>query len=286
MHITLEDVAADYKLGPIRHADVLVHVQAVFRDKALTAVIGHTGSGKTSLLKVLTGLITPTQGRIRVGDIMVDAQDYSASHHKAIRKKMGLVFQYPETQLFAETVEKDIIFGPMNLGVPEQEAKEQARELAIKVGLDPKLLAASPFSLSNGQRRRVAIAGILAMKPDILMLDEPAAGLDPAGRKDILSLIMNWHREHQLTTILVTQDIDEAACYADEMIVMSEGTVVMQADTREVLSDPELLRAYNLESPRVRVLQEKIEYRAGIKLPRVCITIEELASALIEAGLV
>jgi len=177
MEIRIENVSADYQVGPIRNQDVLHDVDVNIQSGSFTAVIGYTGAGKSSLLKAMNGLLLPTQGSVKIGtDIIKPEKNKEAL--KSIRKRVGMVFQFPESQLFAETVEKDICFGPLNFGVPLEEAKTRTMEAIEQVGLPQEILDKSPFSLSGGQKRRVAIAGILVMKPDILVLDEPGAGLD------------------------------------------------------------------------------------------------------------
>lgn len=182
MQIELKDVSANYQIGPIRKPNVLNDVNLTIESGTFTALIGRTGAGKSSLLKTLNGLLLPTKGSVRIGETIIKPP-YSKEAIRIIRKQVGMVFQFPESQLFAETVEKDICFGPLNFGVPFKEAKEIAKKVITLVGLEPAILSKSPFSLSGGQKRRVAIAGILAMEPSVLILDEPGAGLDPQGKK-------------------------------------------------------------------------------------------------------
>ena len=196
-----------------------------------------------------------------------------------------MVFQFPESQLFAETVEKDICFGPLNFGVPLEKAKEITHIVLEQVGLKPDILTKSPFSLSGGQKRRVAIAGILAMEPDVLVLDEPGAGLDPAGKQEILSLISSFHRDKGLTTVLVTHDMDDVVTYADKVVVMDKGHVVYHDGVENVFADNEQLKRWHLDVPEARRFQLKLERETGIKLSRNCLTVDELADALIEVGL-
>ena len=181
MEIKFKDVSADYQIGPIRSERVLDSCNLTIKSGDFTAVIGHTGAGKSSLLKAMNGLLVPIKGSVKVGDTLIDVQHKKAA--KSISKRVGMVFQFPESQLFAETVEKDICFGPMNFGVPLESARKIAKDTLEQVGLNQSILSKSPFSLSGGQMRKVAIAGILAMKPDVLVLDEPGAGLDPLVKK-------------------------------------------------------------------------------------------------------
>lgn len=285
MHITFENVSVDFQIRPIRSPLVLHSVNLKIKSGALTAVVGHTGAGKSSLLKVMNGLLIPKEGRVLVGNHMIDFNT-NKKDLKKIRQKVGMVFQFPESQLFAETVEKDICFGPLNYGVPEKQSKEIARNAIKMVGLDNDILLKSPFSLSGGQKRRVAIAGVLAMEPDILILDEPGAGLDPQGKKEILALLKKWNQERGMTIVLVTHDMNDVALYAEDVIIMEKGRVAAHVETRYLFSDNNLLNRYFLDVPDVRRLQLRIEEKLGITLPHVCLSVEELADALIEGGYV
>lgn len=285
MQITFTGVTADYVIGPIRTPRVLDSIDLELPSNSLTAVIGHTGSGKSSLLKVMNGLLLPSEGEVKVGDITIH-QGKDKKALKSVRKKVGMVFQFPESQLFAETVEKDICFGPMNFGKSMEEAQKIAHEVIKLVGLEPEILSKSPFSLSGGQKRRVAIAGILAMEPEVLVLDEPGAGLDPKGKKEILGLLTLWHKEKKLTTVMVTHDMDDVAQYATNVLVMDHGKVVMNGSVREVFTDIEKLKEWNVDVPDVRKLQLSIEEEMGVCFSKTCLTVEELADELIEVGVV
>lgn len=285
MQIIFHDVSADYQLGPIRSKNVLQSVNLKIESGSFTALIGHTGAGKSSLLKAMNGLLMPVKGEIQIGNRVIKSGENKKSWNE-IRKRVGIVFQFPESQLFAETVEKDICFGPLNFGVPIEEAKEITRNVIKLVGLDPSILTKSPFSLSGGQKRRVAIAGILAMEPQVLILDEPGAGLDPQGKKEILSLIADWHHTKKLTTILVTHDMEDVVQFAEKVMVMHKGEVVMHDEVKKVFSDKKRLQSWNLEVPKARHFQLIIEKKKGIKLPGVCLTMEELAEGMIKVGLV
>ena len=285
MEIKFERVTADYQIGPIRSPRVLHSVNLALKSGSFTAEVGHIGAGKSSLLKAMNGLLIPTEGLIKIGDTLIEPGKNKKAL-KSIRKQVGMVFQFPESQLFAETVEKDICFGPLNFGIPLAEAKELAKNVIEQVGLNQSILEKSPFSLSGGQKRRVAIAGVLAMQPDVLVLDEPGAGLDPEGKKEILSLISSWNREQGLTTVLVTHDMDDVAHYADDVMVMEKGTVVMHDDVRRFFIDKEKLEQWHLDVPEARRFQLQIEQETGTRLPWICLTVEELAVALVEAGMV
>lgn len=285
MQIELKDVSANYQIGPIRKPNVLNDVNLTIESGTFTVLIGRTGAGKSSLLKTLNGLLLPTKGSVRIGETIIKPP-YSKEAIRIIRKQVGMVFQFPESQLFAETVEKDICFGPLNFGVPLKEAKEIAKKVITLVGLEPAILSKSPFSLSGGQKRRVAIAGILAMEPSVLVLDEPGAGLDPQGKSEIMSLISTWHQQEGLTTILVTHDMEDVALYAERVILMDQGKIIKYEKTETIFSDTDLLESWGLEMPQARRYQIKIEQETGIKLPRVCLTLDDLADALVAVGLV
>lgn len=280
----MEGVSADYVIGPIRSPFVLQSIDLQIESGSYSAIVGHTGAGKSSLLKTINGLLLPTAGKIEVGkDIIKQKNNKQAL--KNIRKKVGMVFQFPEAQLFAETVEKDICFGPLNFGVPLRQAQKIAKEVMQLVGLPLHLLNKSPHSLSGGQKRRVAIAGILAMEPEILVLDEPGAGLDPKGKNEIMRLIKSLHQERNLTTILVTHDMDDVVHYADKIIVMENGRIVRNGDLRSVFSDRLAIKKWHLDLPEAYQFQLEIEDRTGIELPQICFTVDELADALMEVGL-
>ncbi|MDL4840493.1 energy-coupling factor transporter ATPase [Aquibacillus rhizosphaerae] len=285
MQISFDSVTADYQIGPIRSPRVLDSIDLLLPAGSFTAVIGHTGSGKSSLLKAMNGLIIPYDGKVTIGQTTIKAGKNKKAL-RAIRQKVGMVFQFPESQLFAETVEKDICFGPLNFGVSLVEAKSIARVVLKQVGLEPSILSKSPLSLSGGQKRRVAIAGILAMQPDILVLDEPGAGLDPIGKREILQMITAWHKEKKLTTVIVTHDMDDVALYADDVVVMEHGQVVKHDKVRSFFTDVNQLNEWHVDVPQARSLQLQIEQETGIKLPGVCLTLPELADALIEVGIV
>ncbi|ADU29191.1 ABC transporter related protein [Evansella cellulosilytica DSM 2522] len=280
----LEHVTADYQLGPIRSFNVLQDVEMKVESGSFTAVIGKTGAGKSSLLKIMNGLLLPKQGKVTIGDAII-TPGKNKKALKSIRKRVGMVFQFPESQLFAETVEQDICFGPLNFGASKEEAKELARKVIKQVGLTADILSKSPFTLSGGQKRRIAIAGILAMEPDILVLDEPGAGLDPKGKLDILSSIASWHKEQGLTTLIVTHDMEDVAQFANNIVIMDKGTVVLHDAVRNVFSNKAIIDKWQLDVPEALKFQMKIEEKTGVKLPKVCLTIEELTESLIEAGL-
>ncbi|KZO00541.1 energy-coupling factor ABC transporter ATP-binding protein [Bacillus badius] len=282
MDIQLQEVEYRYAAGTPFERLAIQDVSFAIPAGAFLAVVGHTGSGKSTIIQHLNALLQPTKGQVVIGDRVI-AAGKKEKNLKSVRKKVGTVFQFPEHQLFEETVEKDICYGPVNFGVPEAEAKERARRLIGQVGLPEEVLQKSPFDLSGGQMRRVAIAGVLAMEPEVLVLDEPTAGLDPRGRKEIMEMFYTLHRERGLSTILVTHSMEDAALYADEMIIMHQGKVCKQGKPRELFSHPEELAAFGLSVPEVVRFQQSFEALSGITLEKTCLTIEELAEELARA---
>ncbi|MGD6818686.1 energy-coupling factor ABC transporter ATP-binding protein [Metabacillus sp. 113a] len=255
--------------------DIDMHIQS----GSYTAIIGHTGSGKSTLLLHLNGLLKPTSGSITLGERTIQANE-KAKKLQAVRKKVGIVFQFPEHQLFEETVEKDIMFGPMNFGMPEEEARVKARHMAKMVGLPEEVLERSPFDLSGGQMRRAAIAGVLAMEPEVIVLDEPTAGLDPRGRHDIMNMFYQLHMDKGLTTILVTHSMEDAAGYADELIVLHQGTVKLKGKPQEVFASSEKVREAGLRLPETVQFKHAVESKLGIQLEGNPLTMEETVRAI------
>lgn len=282
MDISFQQVGYSYAAGTPFEKRALFDVNGSIDSGSFTAVIGHTGSGKSTLLLHLNGLLKPTEGVVRVGEVNITSRTKS-KELKSIRKHVGIVFQFPEHQLFEETVEKDIMFGPMNFGVPADEARQRAHELIKLLGLPEDVAKKSPFDLSGGQMRRVAIAGVLAFKPSILILDEPTAGLDPKGRKEIMELFYTLHKEQNLTTILVTHSMEDAARYADKLLVMHEGRSVMAGTPEEVFGDVDKLNEYRLSLPRSVAFQRDVEKLFGKSIGKLALTEEQLASAIAEA---
>ncbi|WP_373850081.1 energy-coupling factor ABC transporter ATP-binding protein, partial [Jeotgalibaca porci] len=233
MDIILKDVGYSYGAGTPFESRALYDVDLAIPEGSYTALIGHTGSGKSTVTQHLNALLKPTTGTVTIGDRVIDNKTNN-KNLKFIRKKVGIVFQFPESQLFEETIAKDIAFGPMNFGVSEAEALELAKETLPLVGLDETFMDRSPFDLSGGQMRRVAIAGVLAMKPEVLILDEPTAGLDPAGRREIMTMFNKLHEEQGISIVLVTHQMDDVATYADHVIIMDKGTVVKMGPPAEI----------------------------------------------------
>lgn len=282
MDISLQQVGYLYAMNSPFEKRALIDVNATIASGSYTAIIGHTGSGKSTLLMHLNGLLKPSEGVVKIGNTTITAGTKTKGL-KDVRRHVGIVFQFPEHQLFEETVLKDIMFGPMNFGVSEEEAKRRAYELITLLGLPEDVAEKSPFDLSGGQMRRVAIAGVLAFKPSVLVLDEPTAGLDPRGRKEIMGLFKMLHEKEDLTTILVTHSMEDAARYADHLIIMSESTSVLAGSPEEVFSDHERLAKYRLGLPRSIKFQHDFEKMSGLTLPNLALTEEKLAKMIAQA---
>ena len=238
------------------------------------AIIGHTGSGKSTLIQHMNGLLKPSSGNIKVGDKVIKSDDKNRDLRE-IRQHVGLVFQFPEYQLFEETIERDIIFGPMNYGVSEEEAIRRAHDVIQMVGLDIEMLGRSPFNLSGGQMRRVAIAGILAMDPDILVLDEPTAGLDPRGQFEIMEMFYKLNKEYGKTIVLVTHDMDLVAKYAEEVIVMNKGVLTIKGTPKNVFKQVDLLRTCGITLPIPSQNYYKLLERLNVDVDNLPLTEEE-----------
>ena len=277
MSIVIEHLNYVYMQGGPYETKALDDVSLTIHDGEFIGLIGHTGSGKSTLVQHLNGLILPTSGKITV-----DGMDLAekGTDRRAIRRRVGLVFQYPENQLFEETVAKDIAFGPKNLGLGEEEIDRRVRTAMRRVALDyDKLAQRSVFELSGGQMRRVAIAGVLAMEPQTLVLDEPCAGLDPRGREEILGLISDLHRESGATIVMVSHSMDDVAALAERVIVMNHGKVAMDGTPREIFSRGEELRAIGLDVPQAVELAQKLREK-GFDVPEGIYKIEEVRAAV------
>ena len=277
MSIVIEHLNYVYMQGGPYETKALDDVSLTIHDGEFVGLIGHTGSGKSTLVQHLNGLILPTSGQITVDGM--DLADKNTDK-RAIRRRVGLVFQYLENQLFEETVAKDIAFGPKNLGLDEAEIDRRVRTAMRRVALDyDKLSQRSVFELSGGQMRRVAIAGVLAMEPQTLVLDEPCAGLDPKGREEILGLISDLHRESGATIVMVSHSMDDVAALAERVIVMNHGKVAMDGAPREVFSRGEELRAIGLDVPQAVELAQKLREK-GFDVPEGIYKIEEVRAAV------
>ena len=275
--IKAENVCYVYQIGMPFERQALKNINLEIDDGSLVAIIGHTGSGKSTLIQHFNALVKPTSGKIEIDGINVTSKDADL---KLVRRKVGIVFQYPEHQLFEETVYKDIAFGPKNMGLSVEEIDRRVRESAKMLGIKEKHLEKSPFDLSGGQKRRVAIAGVLAMRPSVLILDEPTAGLDPKGRDDILEIIKKLHEKNEkMIIIFVSHSMEDVAKTAEKVIVMNEGHVEMMGTVDEVFSKSKRLQEIGLDIPQITRLTNKLK-DAGYDLPDNIYTVEEAAEAI------
>ncbi|MFH6644787.1 energy-coupling factor transporter ATPase [Streptococcus suis] len=278
MGIDLQEVSYTYQAGTPFEGRALFGVDLEIVDGSYTALIGHTGSGKSTILQLLNGLNVPTEGRVVIDDVVITATSENKDI-KQVRKKVGLVFQFPESQVFDETVLKDVAFGPQNFGVSQEEAETIAREKLALVGIDESLFERNPFELSGGQMRRVAIAGILAMEPSILVLDEPTAGLDPAGRQELMDIFKKLH-ESGMTIVLVTHLMDDVANYADFVYIMEKGKLVRSGKPVDIFQEVDFLESIQLGVPKITKFAVNLE-RRGFVFERLPITIEEFTGMVI-----
>ena len=277
MGIALENVSFTYQEGTPLASTALSDVSLTIEDGSYTALIGHTGSGKSTILQLLNGLLVPSQGSVRVFDTLITSTSKNKDIRQ-IRKQVGLVFQFAENQIFEETVLKDVAFGPQNFGVSEEDAEQIAREKLALVGIDESLFDRSPFELSGGQMRRVAIASILAMEPAILVLDEPTAGLDPLGRKELMNLFKKLHQSG-MTIVLVTHLMDDVAEYANQVYVMEKGRLVKGGKPSDVFQDVVFMEEVQLGVPKITAFCKRLADR-GVSFKRLPIKIEEFKESL------
>lgn len=278
MPIQICNLTHTYSPGSPFQATAIRDVNLTIQDGDFLALVGHTGSGKSTLVQHLNGLLTPSEGQV-----LVDGVDIGAPHtdRRLIRQKVGVVFQYPEYQLFEETVAKDIAFGPKNLGLPPDEIDARVRRAMTHVHLDwEKYHQRSPFDLSGGQMRRVAIAGVLAMESPYLVLDEPTAGLDPRGRDRILSMIRQLHQQGNVTVVMVSHSMDDVARLATRMVVMSKGAVVADDTPRAIFRQRKMMEKIGLGVPSAAMLRDALRER-GIPVPEDAYTLEELQTAIL-----
>ncbi len=279
MDISFKHVNYDYQAGTPFEQRALFDVNVMIPNHSYTAIIGHTGSGKSTILQHLNALLKPTEGEVWIGHDKIDAKTIN-KFLKPIRKKVGIVFQFPESQLFEETVIKDIAFGPQNFGVEEAEALEIARQTALMVGLEESVLNKSPFELSGGQMRRVAIAGVLAMQPEVLVLDEPTAGLDPQGRIEMMEMFNRLYREKGMSIVLVTHNMDDVCDYANHVIVVEKGEIVKTGTPKEIFSDIDWMIEKQLGRSTANEFFSKLVEK-GLKTEENPLTITELTNILI-----
>ncbi len=278
MSIKVENLTYKYGVGSPFEKTALDDVSLEIEDGEFIGLIGHTGSGKSTLIQQFNGLLKPTNGSIYIDDVCITNKDTDLNK---IRQKVGLVFQYPEYQLFEETIEKDVSFGPKNLGLSDDEVLSRVKRALKVVGMDyEKYKNVSPFDLSGGQKRRVAIAGVIAMEPKVLILDEPTAGLDPKGRDEILREIKNLHNEYKMTIILVSHSMEDMANVADRLIVMSKGKNVLMGRPKEVFKEIDTLEKIGLAVPQITYLIRELRSK-GFNISNDIITIEEAKEAIL-----
>ena len=276
--IIVEKLRHIYSAGTPFEVAAIEDIDLVIPQGQLAAVIGHTGSGKSTFIQHLNALLSPSSGKVSCGGKDINENKLS---RKAVKSQVGLVFQYPEYQLFEETVYKDIAFGPRNMKLPEEEVDQRVREAAGFTGVEEELLDKSPLELSGGQKRRVAIAGVIAMRPGVLILDEPTAGLDPAGCRQIMENICAYREKTGATVIIVSHNMDDVARIAERIIVFSHGRIVMDGSAREVFSRAQELVEIGLDVPHATELAMELKKR-GLPLPEGIYTHEQLLSSLLE----
>ncbi len=283
MSITFKEVEHIYSEDTPFAYHALKGVNLNIKKGSMTALIGHTGSGKSTLIQHINALLLPTSGQVQIEDILITATNKPSSL-KPLRKKAGLVFQFPEYQLFEETILKDIIFGPKNFGVSEEEAIKIAKDMIQLVGLDESYLERSPFDLSGGQKRRIAIAGILAMNPDILILDEPTAGLDPQGAKEMLQLFKKVNQEGK-TVILVSHDMNQVLEYCDDVVVMNHGHVEKHVTVNELFKETDYLTSLSIDLPIITSFILKLNengFHLDPSIKDINVLIQEIGGQLYE----
>ena len=277
MSIILDHVNYTYEAGTAMSADALKDICLKIDDGEFIGLIGHTGSGKSTLVQHLNGLLAPNSGNIYFDGADISDSDYDK---KNLRRQVGLVFQYPEHQLFEADVFSDVLFGPKNMGFDKKEAELTAYKALEMVGIDHELFYVSPFDLSGGQKRRVAIAGVLAMKPRVLVLDEPTAGLDPAGRDEILSRVSKLHSENRITVILVSHSMEDVADYVDRIIVMNKGSIFLDGTPKSVFAHYEELENIGLAAPQITYIMRSL-YQKGLNVDLNATTVKEALSSIL-----
>lgn len=279
MQLIIDHLTYKYNIGLSTEVKALDDINLVINEGDFIGLLGHTGSGKSTLVQQLNALLSPSSGTIYFEGEDVFEKGYDK---RKLRSKVGLVFQYPEHQLFAETVFEDVCFGPANMGLDRKDVELRAYEALKKVGMEDELFYQSPFDMSGGQKRKAAIAGVLAMKPEILILDEPTAGLDPKGRDEILGLIKKMHDEDGITIILVSHSMEDVANYVNRIIVINDGKVAFDDEPRTVFSHYEELEKIGLAAPRVTYIMDKLRKR-GFDVPTDVITLDEAKEAIIKS---
>ncbi|WP_251424400.1 energy-coupling factor transporter ATPase [Veillonella agrestimuris] len=282
MAIQLDSITYTYGVGTPFEKQALSGISLSIENGEFLGIIGHTGSGKSTFVQHLNGLLHPTTGTVTVNGVDISAKTEEA---KTMRHKVGMVFQYPEHQLFEETIAQDIAFGPKNLGLPDDEVDRRVREAMQFVGLHYDIYAErSPFHLSGGQMRRVAIAGVIAMEPDFLVLDEPSAGLDPFGREEIFEQIIKLHKEKGITVILVSHNMEDISRMATRLIVLDKGQVVLDGEPLTIFKDHrQVLQSVGVDVPPVSVLIESLRER-GLPISNDILTVDDAVEAIVEGG--
>jgi len=281
MDIHLKEVSLTYMKGTPFERIALQPLDLTIKDGHITGIIGHTGSGKSTLIQLISGLLSPTSGTVRIGDTEWQRIKRKSIYH--LRRKIGVVFQYPEYQLFAETVEKDIGFGPKNYGYNDEQVQQLVKVAMERVGLSYQQYAhRSPFELSGGQMRRVAIAGVIAYQPEILILDEPTAGLDPKGRKEILEMVQTLQNTGEMTTIFVSHSMDDIANVVEQLLVLNQGKVILAGTPKEVFEHVDLLRNIGLDIPEITKFIQKLNQKLDNPIPLDCFSLDELEDHLVK----
>lgn len=279
MQIKFESVNHVYNANTPMEQRALYDINFEIKEGQFLSIVGHTGSGKSTLIQHMNGLLKPSSGSITIGEKVIKSDEKNKGL-KEIRQYVGLVFQFPEYQLFEETVEKDIMFGPMNYGVSEAEARQRSRDVIQMVGLNESILHHSPFNLSGGQMRRVAIAGILAMNPDVLVLDEPTAGLDPQGQHEMMEMFNTLHKQYGKTIVLVTHDMNLVAEYAEEMIVMHRGVMKLKGTSQQVFKEVETLKECGITLPIAAQNYHQLAKKVGLSVDKLPLTTDEFVSQI------
>nr|WP_307991134.1 energy-coupling factor transporter ATPase [uncultured Niameybacter sp.] len=278
MAIKIKDLTHKYNEGTPFEKTALKNINIHIKDGTFLGIIGHTGSGKSTLIQMFNGLLKPTTGQVFVKGIDIHSEGVNK---KQIRQSVGLVFQYPEYQLFEMTVYDDVAYGPKNLGLEGDALKERIEKSLRAVGLGEEFWKKSPFELSGGQKRRVAIAGVLAMNPDILILDEPTAGLDPKGREELFGQLKKMHEESNLTIVLISHSMEDVARYAKELVVLYRGEVAFAGETREIFKHRKELEQIGLGVPQIRHIMDELKDK-GMQIDNNVLTVEEAAQKLIQ----
>lgn len=279
MSIKLEKVTYTYNPGTVYEMPALEQIDLEIPQGQFVGIIGHTGSGKSTLIQHFNGLIRPTEGRVLFEGRDVWEEGYPL---RTLRSQVGLVFQYPEHQLFEDQVLKDVCFGPSNQGLTQEECERRAREALRQVGVEEELFARSPFELSGGQKRRVAIAGVLAMEPKVLVLDEPTAGLDPQGRDEILDQIAWLHENRGISIVLVSHSMEDIARYVERIIVMNQGKMAFDGTPKEVFSHYKELEKIGLAAPQITYIMHALKEK-GLQVDTSAITVEEAKKSILQA---